>query len=348
MVVCRWTAGLVAAVVTTAVVVSGPTLAAGAPTGGAPLEAGFSLSLTAPTNADATGQNTTSWTPPAQEGNAPPVPNARRKSRIRGGRSVTSLSDISGAPFLVRLFSNNGTTLRCLGSLLSDRHVLTAASCGVTVGSAARVGGLDLYGGYVLRVATVTPFPWYNPEARLGDLAVLTLTGAPSVAVWASRGVVPAALPPNGWVPPMLRVSGWGGIAANGSGTAWGGAVRTLRTGLMPVTPWDMCEAVLSGQVPLDVDRQVCANFESLEDTALCRLDTGGPLWGLRATAAEDATQSQVVYGVASYWLLFEGNDEVCPLAEPTMFTKVRSFTWWVEKMLTADEAVATTKAPSG
>lgn len=61
------------------------------------------------------------------------------------------------------------------------------------------------------------------------------------------------ALPANVWVPPTLRVSGWGGIAANGSGTTWGGAVRTLHMGLMPVTPWEVCETVLSGQTPLDV-----------------------------------------------------------------------------------------------
>lgn len=347
MAVCRWTAALVAAVVTIAVVVSGPTRAAGAPTGGAPSEAVVPLSRTPPTNTDATGQATTSWKPPTPGGNTPLVRNARRKPRIRGGRKDTSMSDVSAAPFLVRLFSNNGTTLRCVGSLLSDRHVLTAASCGITVGSAARVGGLDLYGGYVLRVAAVASYPWYDPETRLDDLAVLTLADAPTVAVWASRGVVPAALPPNGWVPPMLRVSGWGGIAANGSGTAWGGAVRTLRTGLMPVTPWEVCEVVLSGQTTFDVDRQVCANFESLEDTSLCRLDTGGPLWGLRAAAGGEETQSRVVYGVASYWLLPEGNDEVCPLAEPTIFTKVRSLVWWVEKMLAVEEAAAETGAIS-
>ncbi|KAK1863216.1 hypothetical protein I4F81_005777 [Pyropia yezoensis] len=336
MVFCRWTAALVAAAVTTAAVVSVPAFVAAAPAGGVAAAAGVPPPPRTPPATTTTTARAIPWTPPSRGGDAPPGRTARRKSRIRGGRAVTSLSDVSGAPFLVRLFSDNGATLRCTGSLLSDRHVLTAASCGVTAGSTARVGGLSLYGGYVLTVAAVTPFPWYDPAGRLGDLAVVTLADAPTAALWASRGVVPASLPPNGWVPPTLRVSGWGGNAANGSGTTWGGAVRTLHTGLMPVTPWEVCEAVLAGQTPLDVDGQVCANFESLEDTALCRLDTGGALWGRRAAAAGETTRSSVVYGVASYWALAEGNDDACPLAEPTLFTKVRAFNWWVEKVLGA------------
>lgn len=85
----------------------------------------------------------------------------------------------------------------------------------------------------------------------------------------------------------------------------------------------------------------MCANFESLEDTTLCHLDTGGPLWGRRAAAAGETTRSRVVYGVASYWALSEDNEEACLLAEPTLFTKVRAFNWWVEKMLAAEEAAA-------
>lgn len=45
------------------------------------------------------------------------------------------------------------------------------------------MGGLSLYGGYFLRVAAVSPFPWYDPAGRLGDLAVVTLSDAPSAAV---------------------------------------------------------------------------------------------------------------------------------------------------------------------
>lgn len=259
-----------------------------------------------------------------------------RAGRLRGGRVVKSAADIGGSLFLVRLFSPDGKRLLCTGTLISGRHVLTSASCGISTNSTARVGGFGLYDGYFLRIASVTPCPWYAPVGRLADAAVVTLDAAPTVATWAARGVVPAVLPPSKWVPDTLRVSGWGGTSADGSGTTWGGASPNLRTGIMPVTPWEVCEAVLMGQTRLRPASQICANFESLEDTALCTLDTGGPLWE-RRLVGEKAVH--VVYGVASYWALPEGKAEACPLAELTLFAKVHPLSGWVCKMMAADGA---------
>eukprot|EP00168_Porphyra_purpurea_P017596 TRINITY_DN614_c0_g1_i1.p3 TRINITY_DN614_c0_g1~~TRINITY_DN614_c0_g1_i1.p3 ORF type:complete len:102 (-),score=39.42 TRINITY_DN614_c0_g1_i1:216-521(-) len=98
----------------------------------------------------------------------------------------------------------------------------------------------------------------------------------------------------------------------------------------MPTNEFDVCDALLGGFRTLAPTKQICANFESFEDTALCYLDTGGALWDRRWIAPN--TYQYRLYGVASYWAIPEGTDDMCPFGEPNMFTKVRSFLWWTSQ----------------
>jgi len=259
-----------------------------------------------------------------------PTPSARRRGRIVGGRIVKASDEVKGARFAVKIFNEVGSTFFCMGSLVSRSYVMTSASCGVKAGMKVRVGGLDLYKGWYLNIEAATPYPWYQAGSQINDLAMLKLENPPTLADYADSGVVPIEMAPNGFVPPMLRVSGWGANNSDGSGPAWGGGTRELRSGFMPTNDFDICNALLSEFRNLSPATQICANFESLEDTALCYLDTGGALWDRRWIAPN--TYQYRLYGIASYWAIAEGSGEVCPFGEPNMFTKVRPYLWWTSQ----------------
>lgn len=322
----RWVATALAAV----------TVAAAAVAAAAPAAAAASTNGTVYTFAHGDVTTGVAVTPPAPPGRGRHRSGGRR-GRIRGGTIVGRGDAVSGATFAVKLFNEDGSTFFCMGSLVDRRHVLTAASCGVTAGMKARVGGLDLYKGWYLNIKTATPYPWYQEATQINDLAMLELEDPPALSDYADSGVVPIELAPNDYVPPQLRISGWGANASDGTGPAWGGGVRELRSGFQPTTDPDLCDALLGGFRTLDLSRQVCTNFESLEDTALCYLDTGGALWDRRWTGP--GTYQYRIYGVAAYWAIPEGSGEMCPFGEPNVFTKVRPLAWWIQKIMREAES---------
>ncbi|GAB0495172.1 hypothetical protein MMPV_006470 [Pyropia vietnamensis] len=161
---------------------------------------------------------------------SPPSPVAAAPaSRIFGG-TVTRAGD--EPPFLAQFASpDSPLKLLCSGVLITARHVLTIASCSITVGTRVRLGAFTAgSGGEVFSVSKVAVPNYRRSETSplRDNIAVVTFTAEPiwTVDRLASVGIIPVALdgstrvgggradatlgpplPPGGRV---SRIWGWG------------------------------------------------------------------------------------------------------------------------------------------
>lgn len=251
-------------------------------------------------------------------------------ARILGGRVVDAAEADSPAVFFTKIFAADGVSLFCGGSLISRRHVLTRAGCGVLPGDLLRVGGAGVWDGLEVRVAAVATHPDYAPAGHLYDVAVLTMADPPTAADLDAAGVVPARL--NGWVwtegagrkPPDFVVAGFGAVDA---AAATLGSVA-LRVGTQRRSDWAACTpATDSIPVPTVAAAQVCTNADVAASTAsLCSNDGGGPL------ARRYTWRGRVVwqlFGVASYWVAHGGGD-ACAQGLPNVYTRVQFVRQWI------------------
>ena len=138
-------------------------------------------------------------------------------NRIVGGQRT----DANEYPWQVGLINKGATTPFCGGSLISDRHVLTAAHC--TAGRTASntnvlVGEHDITDNEktIVTVASITNDPKYNSNNMQHDFAILTL----SQPVTLTDKVRPVCLPAdltNSFAGAKATVSGWGTTTYGGS-----------------------------------------------------------------------------------------------------------------------------------
>merc|ERR1719369_1858482 len=104
------------------------------------------------------------------------IPN--RSNRIVGGVET----EVNEYPWQVALVSPNGRSPFCGGTLISDRHVVTAAHC--TVNSASTPDGVRVLLGehktddanqIKVEVASINDDPLYNTQTFSNDISILTL-----------------------------------------------------------------------------------------------------------------------------------------------------------------------------
>ena len=117
--------------------------------------------------------------------------------------------------------SSRGKHPFCGGTLISDRHVLTAAHC--TAGSspssiAVLVGEHRIDDGMFTRIglSAITDHPNYNGNTFDNDFSILTLASP----VEFSTSVRPACLPSasaGDFVNQIAAVSGWGTLTSGGN-----------------------------------------------------------------------------------------------------------------------------------
>lgn len=164
-------------------------------------------------------------------------------------------------PWMVYLTMNDQRT--CTGFVISDRHVLTAASCvGPQYGYNVTVNlGINayqsIYGGINITNATIlTPI-------SLGDIAVVGLT----VNLTFGTTIQPCCLTSSQSVPTVGTagvIAGWGETSTN----TLGSVSPLLRQAVVQVRNSSSCGSQAGNDT-------ICASYDSI---SACPIDAGGPL----------------------------------------------------------------------
>jgi len=226
---------------------------------------------TAPGNG--TGGVTTTAAAPAATTAAPSssscqcgIPN--RSNRIVGGVET----EVNEYPWQVALVSPNGRSPFCGGTLISDRHVMTAAHC--TVGQAANPSGMRVLLGehktddanqIKVEVASINDDPQYDTSNLRNDFSILTL----KEPVTFTKAISPICLPSDtskDYAGQVATVSGWGTLSSGGN------QPTVLMEVDVTVTTNTFCKSVYGAGI---TDINICA-MDSGKDS--CQGDSGGPL----------------------------------------------------------------------
>merc|ERR1719402_410 len=191
------------------------------------------------------------------------IPN--RSNRIVGGVETEE----NEYPWQVGLVSASGSRPWCGGTLISDRHVLTAAHC--TAGSSPSsisvlVGEHRTDDSTFTRVplSAITDHPDYNSGTMDNDYSILTL----AEPVVFSATIAPACLPSTNsdFAGVLATVSGWGTLSSGGN------QPTVLNEVDVTVQSNAECNSAYGSGI---TDNMICA-ADAGKDS--CQGDSGGPL----------------------------------------------------------------------
>ncbi|XP_048000478.1 trypsin, alkaline B-like isoform X2 [Leguminivora glycinivorella] len=243
-------------------------------------------------------------------------------TRIIGG----SPAPISRYPYTVQVLNSN--QLSCGGTLITRRHVLSAAHCFVDSRNvlfsaslfSCRVGSATLNtGGSVYRVSRIINHERYNLDApRDNDISVLLL----STTVTLSANVATATIPTQGSVVPdnaVVWVVGWGQTTAVPGPTStilnevW---VYTINTAVC-AQRYRNLEIVNNSPYPV-TSSMMCSGILDVGGRDACQGDSGGPV-----------IYSGVVVGVTSW-----GESCAHPYY-PGVNARVAAYTNWINSTVT-------------
>ncbi|XP_076233544.1 serine proteinase stubble [Calliopsis andreniformis] len=240
---------------------------------------------------------------------------AQDEERIVGGQNA----DLGEWPWMAALF--NGGRQFCGGSLIDDKHILTAAHCVANMNPwdvarlTVRLGDYNLKTHTEIRhierrVKRVVRHRGFNLRTLYNDIALLTL----SEPVQFSEQIRPICLPSGSqlYSGKSATVIGWGSLRESGPQPA------ILQEVSVPIWTNNECKVKYGAAAPGGiVDSFICAG-KATKDS--CSGDSGGPLM------VNDGRWTQV--GVVS-WGIGCGKGQY-----PGVYTRVTHFLPWIYKNL--------------
>ena len=258
----------------------------------------------------------------------------RSLSSAMTGRSMSGLSRIVGGvsapagsvPWQVSLAVSG--SIFCGGTLLTDRHTLTAAHClaGVETNLYSMVDILlaeydttDTTVAVRRKIRKVVLHPEFNEETLQNDIAVITMRRP--VSVGPGSRMVPVCLPPANFNPPVNSVATVTGFGTTSESSDQPSS-RLLAVEVNIISN-SACSAMNSVYGSKLVPSMMCAGVVGGGRDA-CKRDSGGPL-----TQTSPAGQTSLL-GVVSWG---QGCAEA---AFPGVYTRVAAFTPWVLQQIQA------------
>jgi len=239
----------------------------------------------------------------------PVFSNRQGQLKIVGGEEAQPNS----IPYQVGLFLDGSF---CGGTLIDERHVLTAAHCGEITNRPQVVLGAhevesDTEDHITISGSKVTVHPDWDSNTLENDVSVIQLSQAAPL----SAKIQPVKLAPSNagdYAGETAQASGWGKTKDSDT---WISPV--LRKVSNPIVSNKECEDAFDGQLPIQ-DSLIC--FSGSGGRSICSGDSGGPL-----VVEENGETYQV--GVTS-WVISLG----CAAGYPSGFSRVSSFRNWIDQ----------------
>ncbi|XP_063709349.1 venom serine protease Bi-VSP [Culicoides brevitarsis] len=246
-------------------------------------------------------------------------------TRVVGGREASRGAYPWIAALLYQTQGNAGLKQLCGGSLITKRHVLTAAHCGKPTLRSVALGIHDinkLYEGVVIQVEKTRVHEEYDSKKIVNDICMLKLIQDAPINDFIRPICLPTQEPQRsmdltGYQP---FVAGWGTTSTQGP------AANVLQEVQVPVVSTQSCGNSYKTFFPNQVydNRIICAGATGRDS---CQGDSGGPLM-FPVLSANGNYYYYVLIGVVSY-----GYECGTP-GFPGVYTRVTTFLPWIQRNL--------------